>query len=687
MWCSLSGSGSLGRHRRGTFRPGSLRADVPTKRRPSSAKADLVIIGEVAELAGPVDLSDVLSEFARTMLTDFPVQGILDRLVKRIVDVLPVTGAGVTLISADLVPRYVAASNESALRFEELQGELGEGPCLAAYHTGEAISIPDLSAVTWFPAFSPRALDAGLAAVFSFPLHHADLQLGALDLYRDTPGPLSPNSLAAAQTLADVGSAYVISAQARADLQTTSDQARDAGLHDSLTGLPNRALMLQRLEHARRRGRRSRKTSAVFFLDLDRFKMVNDAHGHHVGNEALMAVAERLTAVLRPGDSLARLASDEFVILCEDLDDASQATAMAVRFDAALARPFTLSDVELNLTASIGIAFTRCGADSPEDLLHDADLAMYRTKRRRGRELPAFDLSELYLVEDQDRLEHALPGAADRGELHLEYQPIVAAEDGRLTGVEALLRWEHPGRGPISPAVLVPLAERSGQIVDIGKWVLEQAWSDRHRWQNDNGGDLSVSVNVSAHQLMSAGFADTVAAILDSASTRPGLLTLEVTESVFVRDGERALFVLNDLKDIGVKLALDDFGTGYSSLGYLRRFPVDTVKIDREFVAHLGEDRASHTIVTAVIALAHGLGMTVVSEGVETAAQHRELMALGCDSCQGFYFARPMPASRLDTLIRHQTDAGKSPLLTLAPDGQQQQAADYQALQDRGFGG
>ena len=603
-----------------------------------------------------VDLSDVLGEFARTMLTDFPVQGILDRLVKRIVDVMPVTGAGVTLISAELAPRYIAASSESALRFEELQTELGEGPCLAAYHTGEAISVPDLRSMEWFPAFSPRALEAGLEAVFAFPLHHADLQLGALDLYRDEAGPLSPDSMVAAQTLADVASAYLISAQARADLQTSSDQARDAALHDSLTGLPNRVLMLQRLEHARRRGRRSRKTSAVFFLDLDRFKVVNDTYGHHVGNELLVAVAERLTGVLRPGDSLARLASDEFVILCEDLDDSDQASAIAVRFDAALASPFVLSEVELKMTASIGIAFTSRGAESPEELLHDADLAMYRTKRRRGGELRGIDLSELYLVEDQERLEHALPGAARRGELHLAYQPIVAAADGRLTGVEALLRWSLPSRGSVQPTVVIALAEQSGQIVDIGRWVLEQAWADRHRWQSDQADQLAVSVNVSAHQLMSAGFADTVAAVLDSESTDPGLLTLEVTESVFVRDGEQALFVLNDLKDIGVKLALDDFGTGYSSLGYLRRFPVDTVKVDREFVSNLGHDPASHTIVTAVIQLAHGLGMTVVSEGVETAEQHEKLTALGCDSCQGFYFAAPMPAESLDRLMMGRAD-------------------------------
>lgn len=634
---------------------GGVAAEEVTAGRRVGKRGDLALVGGGA-VVGSVDLSDVLSEFARTMLTDFPIQGILDRLVKRIVDVMPVSAAGVTLVSAGLEARYVAASNELGLRLEELQSELGEGPSLAAYHTGKAISVPDLRGVQWFPSFAPRAVAAGLVGVFSFPLHHADLQLGALDLYCDRPGPLSSDAMAAAQTLADVASAYVISAQARADLQTSSEQARDAALHDSLTGLPNRALMLERLEHARRRGGRSGKTAALFSLDLDRFKVINDTYGHHVGNELLVAVAERLTAVLRPGDSLARLASDEFVILCEDLDDGAQAGALAVRFDAALSEPFALSALEVRITASIGIALTTRGVESPEELLRDADLAMYRTKRRRGGEHPAVDPNALYLVEDRDRLEDALPGAKARGELHLAYQPIIAAADGQLTGVEALVRWRLPSRGLVSPALVIALAEQSGQIIDLGHWVLEQALADRRRWQLDRGDELSVAVNVSAHQLMSAGFADTVAAVLQSASADPERLTLEMTESVFVHDGERALFVLNDLKDIGVKLALDDFGTGYSSLGYLRRFPVDSVKIDREFVANLGHDPASHTIVTAVIQLAHGLGMTVVCEGVETAAQHHTLTALGADSCQGFYFARPMPNTSIHQLIQHRAD-------------------------------
>jgi diguanylate cyclase (GGDEF)-like protein len=615
------------------------------------------------------DLSDVLSEFARTMVTDFPIQAILDRLARRIVEIMPVTAAGVKLISPGLDPRYVAASNDSALRFEMLQTELGEGPCLAAYHHGEAIAVPDLRNEERFPTFSPRALDAGLAAVFAFPLHHGDSQLGALDLYRDTPGALSPEVMGTAQTLADVAAAYLLNAQARADLQDSSDRSREAALHDALTGLPNRVLMLERLEHAFTRGRRSGTTSAVFFVDLDHFKEVNDAYGHNVGDELLVAVAERLAGVLRPGDTLARMSGDEFVILCEDLTDPSHADAIVARTDAALALPFVLADTELRITGSIGLASTGSGADAAEQLLPDADIAMYRAKHQSAESRQLLDLREMHLADDQASLRLALPGAAERGELRLAYQPIVAAVDGRLTGVEALLRWQHPTRGLMSPTVLIPLAEQSGVIGEIGRWVLEQAWSDLHRWQGHQADDLTVSVNVSAHQFMSAGFADTVASVLDTASTHSSSLTLEVTESVFLRDDERALIVLKRLRDMGVMLALDDFGTGYSSLNYLMRFPVDTIKVDRAFTANLGHDRASNTIVTAVIQLAHDLGMSVVSEGVETAEQHRQLTQLGCDSCQGFYFAAPMSPSDLDTLIQRPANGHtRLPALAATPN-------------------
>jgi diguanylate cyclase (GGDEF)-like protein len=584
------------------------------------------------------------------MVTEFPIQGILDHLVKRIVDIMPITGVGVTLIAPGLDPRYVAASDESALRYEKLQTELGEGPCLAAFGADKAISVPDLGADGRFPEFAPRALESGLAAVFTFPLRHKHLQLGALDLYRDTPGPLSLESMTAAQTLADVAAAYLINAQARSDLQDSSDQSREAALHDPLTGLPNRALMLKLLEHAFRVGRRSGKLSAVLFIDLDRFKQVNDTYGHQLGDELLVAVGRRLRGLLRPGDSLARLSGDEFVVLCEDLVDLSGADPIAVRLIAELARPFVLSQVEVTVGASIGIAFTGQGIDEPEELLRDADLAMYRAKRSRVANGGILDLRELHLAGHQVGLARSLPGAIGRGELHLDYQPIVDAVDGRMTGVEALARWTHPTRGPVAPAVFIPFAEQSGQIVELGRWVLEQACRDRHHWQQNSDAEIAMSVNVSAHQFMSAGFAAIVEGVLNATATEPSLMTLEVTESVFVRDEERALVVLGELKAIGVTLALDDFGTGYSSLGYLNTLPIDTIKVDQTFIAKLGPQPASQAIVTAIIQLAHSIGMSVVCEGVETVQQHHDVTELGSDGCQGFYFARPMAAETVAAL-------------------------------------
>ena len=604
-------------------------------------------------MASEQKLSDVLSEFARTMLTDFPIQGILDHLVKRIVDVLPITAAGVTLITPDTDPRYVAASDASALRYEELQTELGEGPCLAAYQTGEAVAVADLRDETRFPAFTPRALEAGLIAVFTFPLCNGDERLGALDLYRDTPGSLDAATMAAAQTLADVAAAYLLNAQARDDLRDSSNRARETSLHDSLTGLPNRVLFFERLDHAVLRSRRSGKLVAVLFVDLDRFKLVNDLHGHGIGDELLMAVAVRLSAALRPGDTVARMSGDEFVILCEDLAGPAEVDAIAARVGAAIAAPFVLSLAEVNMTASVGIAYSGPGNEMSEHLLHDADIAMYQAKRKGGDRHQIVDLREQRVAAQRANLEHDLDGATARGELRTEYQPIVAAGDGHITGVEALVRWAHPSRGLVQPTVLVPLAEQSGLITEIGRWVLERGCHDRHRWQNQNQpAAFKMWVNVSAHQLMSHGFATTVAAVLASTGTDPEMITLEVTESLFVQDSERALVVLNELKRIGVQLALDDFGTGYASLNYLKQFPIDIVKIDRAFVADLAHDESSDAIVAAVIELAHRLGMTVVAEGVETAAQQARLSSLGCDFSQGFYYARPMSADDLDTLMQ-----------------------------------
>jgi diguanylate cyclase (GGDEF)-like protein len=594
-------------------------------------------------------LADVLSEFARTMASDFPIQGILDHLVRRIVDILPVTGAGVTLISSTTDPHDVAASDEAALRFEKLQTQIGEGPCITAYESGRAVAVPDLRSQHPFTAFGPAALAAGLAAVFTFPLRHNAGQLGALDLYRDTPGPLSSGDMEAAQTLADVTVAYLANAQARSALQDASEQFHTSALHDPLTGLPNRLLLLERLEHALLRSVRSRHPVAILFVDLDRFKLVNDSHGHLIGDELLVAVADRMASLIRPGDTLARLSGDEFVIICEEISKKLQIHMIARRIVGALGAPFPLDDVVVEVSASVGIAFSTPKGKDAEELLREADIAMYQAKRRGGGTHQVVDVREQGLAERMVTLQRDLGLAVERGELRNEYQPIVRSSDGRILGAEALLRWDHPAFGLIPPTTLIPLAEQSGAINDIGRWVLERACPDLRRWGERS--DFGMAVNVSAHQLMAPDFVATVAEVLEATGTLPRNLTLEITESVFIHDPKRARVVLSDLKALGVLIALDDFGTGYSSLSFLKHFPVDSVKIDRIFTADLTHDSASHAIASKMIELAHLLDLSVVTEGVETAAQRDEALLMGSECYQGYYFARPMSAERLSDLL------------------------------------
>jgi diguanylate cyclase (GGDEF)-like protein len=598
-------------------------------------------------------LSDVLSEFARTMLTDFPIQSILDHLVERIVDVLPISSAGVTLISTGREPHYIAASDESALRYEQLQSELGEGPCTAAFDSGEAVSIADLDDDDQFPVFGPRARHLGLVAVFTFPLRHGEKRLGALDLYRESAGALDEDTMVAAQTLADVVAAYLLNAQAREDLRESSDLFRMNSLHDALTGLPNRALLRQRLEHASLRARRSHTTMAILFVDLDRFKQVNDIYGHRAGDILLVAVADRLRGLVRAADTVARLSGDEFVVLCEDLDGTDSAMALAQRVVAALAVPFILPTAEVTLTASVGIAFAGPGDHVPDQVLDDADEAMYQAKRAGGDRHQLIDLRERGQSLRHAGLERELRNATERGELRLDYQPIVRTSDTRITAVEALLRWDHPRLGPIPPTTVIPIADQSGLIVDIGRWVLERACADAHRLREVGvHPGLQMCVNVSPRQLLSSDFCETVIEVLAATSTEPAQLVLEMTESVFLQDGERTQVVLTALKQIGVRLALDGFGTGYSSITHLQQLPIDIIKIDRVFTAKLAPNNPSAALVKAVVGLAHSLGKVVVAEGVETADQLDQLVQLGCESSQGFYFGPPASVDVLERQLQ-----------------------------------
>ena len=596
-------------------------------------------------------LSSVLSEFARTLATEFPIQRILDHLVERIVGVLPITSAGVTLIGERREPRFVAASDTGALRYERLQTEIGEGPCVSTYESGEPVMMTDLRTEDRFPTFTTAARAAGLGAVFTFPLHHGGGRLGALDLYRETPGPLDERAMETAQILADVAAAYLINAQAREDAQAASDRHRERALHDALTGLPNRALLQDRLQHAAQRAARTHSSVAVLFIDLDDFKPVNDTHGHHVGDALLVAVAERLTALVRPDDTLARLSGDEFVFLCENLTDRSDADLLLRRIHAAFEQPFELSGVQLTMSASVGIAVAGPDEFIGEQLLVAADRAMYRAKRKGEWGSHAFGRRGGVGLDD-GRFRDELRGALESDELEVVYQPQVRSSDGCITGVEALLRWQHTSRGAVPASVIVALAEQTDLIGEIGTWVLRRSCEDRCRWLSRHPGvTVDLSVNVSVRQLLTSGFVGGVADVLAAADVTPSRLILEITESVLVDDAPRAQLVLDALRATGVRIALDDFGTGFSSLSYLQQVPVDLIKIDRSFVADIDSVPGGGAILAAVTTLAHALRLPVTAEGVETRRQRDVICAIGCEFSQGFYYAHPMTSAAIQELL------------------------------------
>ncbi len=428
-----------------------------------------------------------------------------------------------------------------------------------------------------------------------------------------------------------------------------------AAIHDPLTGLPNRVLFMDRLSMALRRSERDGHLVAVAFLDLDRFKLVNDGLGHVVGDELLQSVAARLLETLRSVDTVARFGGDEFTILWDDVRDQDEVTTIVRRLLADLQQPFALDHGPVFVTASIGVALSLERGATPSSMLRDADTAMYLAKESGRNQMEVFESGSHAVALKSFQLLNELHGALTRNEFRLRYQPIIELDGGTVVATEALIRWEHPTRGLLGPDQFVPMAEETGLIVPVGAWALRSACQQAAKW-NRRAAELGrcrlgIHVNVSPRQLGSHGCVESVARAVDEAGITPDMLCLEITEGTLMRNERAAAETLQALHRLGVKISVDDFGTGYSSLSYLKHFPIDSLKVDRTFVDGLGEDPEDSAIVSAVVALAHSLGLTAVAEGVETDIALEELRLLGCDQGQGFLFGAPVPPDELDDML------------------------------------
>jgi diguanylate cyclase (GGDEF)-like protein len=439
-----------------------------------------------------------------------------------------------------------------------------------------------------------------------------------------------------------------------AERRQIEEQLRHNAFHDGLTDLANRALFTDHLQLALARAKRHDDYQfAVLFLDLDRFKVINDSLGHVVGDKLLVGIARRLETAMRPGDTVSRLGGDEFTILLDDLGDAGEAEAVAGRLLRELAMPYNLGGHEVFISVSIGVALSATGYQRPEEILRDADTAMYRAKQLGKARYEVFDQTMHTRAMARLEMERDLRRSVERRELFLQYQPIVSLGTGAVRGFEALVRWRHPERGVIPPAKFIPVAEETGMIIPIGLWVLGEACRQIRRWQGLCPADepLTINVNLSGKQFMQPDLLEQIEAVLRETGLDPRSLKLEITESVVMENIETATRTLERLRALGVELSIDDFGTGYSSLSYLQRFPVSTLKIDRSFVSRMTESEGTAEIVRTIMKLAQNLGMGVVAEGVETERQREQLKALECEFGQGYYFARPMDGDAAEAVL------------------------------------
>lgn len=512
----------------------------------------------------------------------------------------------------------------------------------------------------------------GIRSAILMPLLYQKSYLGGISLQQcDRQRRWTEDEVALVKAIADQCAIAIHQAQLYrqaqmelAERQRIEAQLRHDAFHDALTGLPNRALLMNRLEHAlqltKRQSCRNRSALsfqfAVLFLDLDRFKVVNDSLGHAAGDRLLKIVAQRLRASLRESDTVARLGGDEFVILLEGIQSTTDAIAATYRIHQELKAPILLDGRDIFISVSVGITFSTIRYTEPTQLLRDADIAMYRAKRRSRGGYEIFDASMHTHALRQLQLESDLQRAIERWELRVHYQPIIFLDSQRIEGFEALVRWQHPEQGMISPSEFIPIAEDTGSILSIDLWVLEEACRQLRLWQQEfpQFPPLTVSVNLSGRQFSNSELISRIDRVLDSCELSGSQLKVEITEGVLIENAGTAAAILKQLQARQIRISLDDFGTGYSSLSYLHRFPIDSIKIDRAFITPLDSELEKEEIVKAIVNLALNLGLSVVAEGLETPQQLSYLQSIGCSSGQGYYFSPPLERDAASELLREQ---------------------------------
>ncbi len=606
--------------------------------------------------AGPDcgDLTKAVAALCRLSTQQFVVRDLLRRLVDVAADHLDVDGAG-TMVADGEDLLFVHASSTAVDRLEQLQALMQQGPCRDAVGLLGEVAVPDLGVLdqtSQWALYLAGARQVGLRSVVAVPLVSRGRAWGVLDLYRAAPGPWSRQELAAARLLADVAVSYVVMAADRDEARAAQSELAHRSTHDELTGLPNRALLFDRLAHALTAAARHGQTVAVFFLDLDGFKQINDTLGHAAGDSVLVQAAERLAATLRADDTLARLSGDEFVVVCEQLPQAAdaeldaQVTAVDSRIRQALVAPIRVGEVDLVLSASIGVALSD-RQSTADELLSEADAAMYRAKQRRHAQLVVRDTARTVATRPLRHLERDLAQALPNGQLRVHYQPIVAADDLTVRSVEALLRWQHPVHGLLPAAEFIDVAETTGLITSIGEWLIDAVCAQLRDWHNGLGrrSPGTVYVNLSARELTAPTLPQMLHAALSRHRLQPRHLGLELLETSFIHP--HLVPALQTLHWLGHPLSIDDFGTGYSSLSRLVQLPVDTAKIDRSFVEALEHDPRSRALVEAVLVVADKLDLQVVGEGVENDAQARALREAGCHLLQGFHLGAPQAPTEL----------------------------------------